>query len=145
MVTCIRGAFYGLSACIVVTGLQDTVRVPYRVRNVHVLAPYGPLWIPYGHWDIRMFIFVGTVGPVRMQCGLGNTRTISGPGLAETRDVRQCTLGLYLPIQIPAPVAQLVECPLRGTGSHGFDPGPRHTKVVKMVLAAPCLALRLTG
>ena len=31
----------------------------------------------------------------------------------------------------PAPVAQLVECPLRGTGGHGFDPGPRHTKVVK--------------
>ena len=31
----------------------------------------------------------------------------------------------------PAPIAQLVECPLRGTGGHGFDPGPRHTKVVK--------------
>ena len=24
-----------------------------------------------------------------------------------------------------------VECPLQGTGDHGFDPGPRHTKVVK--------------
>ena len=33
--------------------------------------------------------------------------------------------------QSPAPIAQLVECPLRGTGGHGFDPGPRHTKVVK--------------
>ena len=32
---------------------------------------------------------------------------------------------------IPAPIAQSVECPLRGTGGHGFDPGPRHTKVVK--------------
>ena len=31
----------------------------------------------------------------------------------------------------PAPIAQLVECPLRGTVGHGFDPGPRHTKVVK--------------
>ena len=31
----------------------------------------------------------------------------------------------------PSPIAQLVECPLRGTGGHGFDPGPRHTKVVK--------------
>ena len=31
----------------------------------------------------------------------------------------------------PAPIAQLVECPLRGTGGYGFDPGPRHTKVVK--------------
>ena len=28
-------------------------------------------------------------------------------------------------------VAQLVECPLRGMGGHGFDPGPRHTKNVK--------------
>ena len=35
----------------------------------------------------------------------------------------------------PAPIAQLEECPLRGTGGHGFDP----------VLAAPRLALRLTG
>ena len=26
---------------------------------------------------------------------------------------------------LPAPIAQLVECPLRGTGGHGFDPGPR--------------------
>ena len=35
------------------------------------------------------------------------------------------------PLDGPAPIAQLVECPLRGTGGHGFDPGPRHTKVVK--------------
>ena len=34
-------------------------------------------------------------------------------------------------VQVPAPIAQLVESPLRGTGGHGFDPGPRHTKVVK--------------
>ena len=32
---------------------------------------------------------------------------------------------------LSAPVAQSVECPLRGTGGHAFDPGPRHTKVVK--------------
>ena len=31
----------------------------------------------------------------------------------------------------PAQLAQLVECPLRGMGGHCFDPGPRHTKVVK--------------
>ena len=31
----------------------------------------------------------------------------------------------------PALIAQLVEWPLRGMGGHGFDPGPRHTKVVK--------------
>ena len=47
--------------------------------------------------------------------------------------------------ELPTPIAQLVECPLRGTGGHGFDPGPRHTKVVKMALAAPRLALRFTG
>ena len=34
-------------------------------------------------------------------------------------------------LNTPALIAQLVECPLRGTGGHGFDPGPRHTKVVK--------------
>ena len=39
----------------------------------------------------------------------------------------------------PALVAQSVECPLRGTGGHGLDPGPLHVKVV-----APRLALRLT-
>ena len=32
---------------------------------------------------------------------------------------------------VPAPIAQLVDCPFRGTGGHGFDPGPRHTEVVK--------------
>ena len=30
----------------------------------------------------------------------------------------------------PAPVAQSVECPIQGTGVHGFNPGLRHTKVV---------------
>ena len=30
---------------------------------------------------------------------------------------------------VPAPVAQSVECPLRETWGHGFDPGPWHTKV----------------
>ena len=34
-------------------------------------------------------------------------------------------------ISVPAQVAQLVECPLRVTGGHGFDPGLRHTKIVK--------------
>ena len=31
---------------------------------------------------------------------------------------------------LPTPVVKIVECPLRGTGGHGFDPGTRHTKVV---------------
>ena len=29
------------------------------------------------------------------------------------------------------PVAQSVECQLRGTGGHGFNPGLRHTKVIE--------------
>ena len=32
---------------------------------------------------------------------------------------------------LTTPVAQEVECALRGMGGHGFDPGPRHTKVSK--------------
>ena len=44
---------------------------------------------------------------------------------------------------VPAPVAQSVECPLRETWGHGFDPWSRHTKVFKIVLAAPHLGLRL--
>ena len=31
----------------------------------------------------------------------------------------------------PAPLAQLIEYLLRGTGGHGFDPGPRHIKVIR--------------
>ena len=46
---------------------------------------------------------------------------------------------------VPAPVAQSVECPLHETWGHGFDPGPRHTKVFKMVLAARRLALKTYG
>ena len=42
-----------------------------------------------------------------------------------------CTRTINLQFFLPAPVAQVVKCPLRGTGGHGFDPGPRHTKVVK--------------
>ena len=29
------------------------------------------------------------------------------------------------------PIAQMVECLLRGKGGHEFDPVPRHTKVIK--------------
>ena len=31
----------------------------------------------------------------------------------------------------PVSIAQLAECVIRGTGDHGFDPGPRYTKVIK--------------
>ena len=43
---------------------------------------------------------------------------------------------------VPAPVVQSVESPLRG---HGFDPVRDIPKSLKMVLAAPRLAPRLTG
>ena len=45
----------------------------------------------------------------------------------------------------PAPIAQLVECPLRGTGGHGFDPGPRHTKVVKNGTSCSSLGTQIHG
>ena len=45
----------------------------------------------------------------------------------------------------PAPIAQLVECPLRGTEDHGFDPGPRHTKVVKNGTSCSLLGTQTYG
>ena len=45
----------------------------------------------------------------------------------------------------PAPIAQLVECPLRGTGGHGLDPGPRHTKVLKNVTSCSSLGTQTYG
>ena len=54
-------------------------------------------------------------------------------------------LTIILLLLRPAPIAQLVECPLRGTGGHGFDPDRDRPKSLKMVLAAPRLALRFTG
>ena len=46
---------------------------------------------------------------------------------------------------VPAPVAQVVECPLRRTGSHGFDTGPRHTKVVKNGTSCSSLGTQTYG
>ena len=45
----------------------------------------------------------------------------------------------------PAPIAQLVECPLRETGGHRFDPGPRHTKVVKNGISCSSLGTQTYG
>ena len=45
----------------------------------------------------------------------------------------------------PTPIAQLVECPLRGTGGHGFDPGPRHTEVVKNGTSCSSLSTQTYG
>ena len=52
---------------------------------------------------------------------------------------------ILLTKNIPAPVAQLVECPLRGTGSHGFDPGPRHTEIVKNDTSCSSLGTQIYG
>ena len=46
---------------------------------------------------------------------------------------------------IPAPIAPLVECPLLGTGGHRFDPGPRHTKVVKNGTSCSSLGTQIYG
>ena len=48
-------------------------------------------------------------------------------------------------VRPPAPIAQLVECPLRGPGGHGFDPGPRHTKVVKNGTSCSSLGTQTYG
>ena len=45
----------------------------------------------------------------------------------------------------PAPIAHLVECPLRGTGGQGFDPWPRHTKVVKNGTSCSSLGTQVYG
>ena len=47
--------------------------------------------------------------------------------------------------ELPAPAAQVVECPLRRTGGHGFDPGRDIPKSLKMVLVAPRLNSDLRG
>ena len=44
-----------------------------------------------------------------------------------------------------APAAQVVECPLRGTGGHGFDPGPRQTKLVKNSTSCSSLGTQTYG
>ena len=45
----------------------------------------------------------------------------------------------------PAPIAQLAECPLRATGGHGFDPRPRHTKVIKNGTSCSSLVTQTYG
>ena len=37
------------------------------------------------------------------------------------------------------------KCPLRGTGGHGFDPGPRYTKVVKNSTSCSSLGTQTYG
>ena len=46
---------------------------------------------------------------------------------------------------LPAPIAQLVECPLRGTEGHRFDPGLRYTKVVKNGTSCSLLGTQTYG
>ena len=55
-----------------------------------------------------------------------------------------CSVGV-LRLFGPAPIAHLVECPLRGTGGHGLDPGPRHTKVVKNGTSCSSLGTQIYG
>ena len=64
--------------------------------------------------------------------------------MANTVHTDRHSLKEHIQLINPAPVAKSVECLLRGRGGHGFDPGPRHTKVIKMVLASPPLTLGLT-
>ena len=56
-----------------------------------------------------------------------------------------CIMKLEAYKQVPAPIAQLVECPLKGTGGQRFDPGPRHTKVVKNGTSCSSLGTQIYG
>ena len=56
-----------------------------------------------------------------------------------------CTRTISLHFFLPAPVAQVLECPLWGTGGHGFDPGPRHTKLVKNSTSCSSLGTQTYG
>ena len=85
-----------LSASSLVTGLEDSVCVPYRFRKIHVRTPEGPLWIPYGHGNIRPFSFAGTV---RSRAGLGIPVRSMVQGLTWSGEARECTLALHLPSQ----------------------------------------------
>ena len=78
----------------------------------------------------------------------------TGLGKYVTKDLDQTVPGILMRssntelcyIQtLPVLVAQSVGCLLWGMGGHGFDSRLRHTKVIKLVLAAPRLALRLKG
>ena len=46
---------------------------------------------------------------------------------------------------VPVPVAQSVECPLRKTWGHGFDPRWRHTKVFKNSTSCSSLSTQTYG
>ena len=49
-----------------------------------------------------------------------------------------CTKSINLQFFLPAPVAQVVECPRRGTGGHGSISGRDILNSLKIVLAAHC-------
>ena len=59
--------------------------------------------------------------------------------------IHTCTRTINLQFFVPAPVAQVVKPPLRGTGGHGFDLGPRHTKVVKHSTSCSSLGTQTYG
>ena len=60
-------------------------------------------------------------------------------------EISELQIRVVIPPHLPAPIAQLVECPLRGTGGHGFDPGPRHTKIVKNGTSCSSLGTQIYG
>ena len=44
---------------------------------------------------------------------------------------KRSSLNLSVLVFLPVPVAQSVECLLCGTGGQGFNPRPRHIKVIR--------------
>ena len=52
---------------------------------------------------------------------------------------------IYSPVHSTGLLAQSVECPLLGKVDYGFDPGPRHTKVVKNGTSCSSLGTQSNG
>ena len=62
--------------------------------------PMGPCGFHTGIRTSVSSVSCKPYGPVRMPCGLGNTRMISGAGpFTGSGEVLECTLALYLPSQ----------------------------------------------
>ena len=97
MITCIR-AFYGLSACSLVMGLQDPY--VYLISSVRFTCgpPRGPCGFHTGMGTSVRSVLRESYGPVRI-AGLGISVRSVVQGLTGSGEARECTLGLYLPSQ----------------------------------------------
>ena len=119
------------------------VRVPFpfgvwgRMWNSIVSVPDHYLFIYFGSMKSYVLIKVAASALSLSNSPL-DQYDFSGRCLSHNQD--PVTTGLLSDAQEEnckmnfTPVLQSQECLIRGTGGCGLDPGPRHTKVVKIVL-----------